>query len=274
MDSDPRVALRRKIALQNMAPEADCSPATPVRLRYLICSSLRSGSTLLSEHLLASGLAGAPYEYLNDAHMMAYAERTGRAVTDIGSYMMEIERLRTTGNGVFGMKAHYRQTVRMVKSPDLMRQFLGHFAKVIHITRRDRIAQAVSLFKANQTGLWTSRHAALGAEAAPAPGYDARQIAASLASVVDEDQGWSEVLSDAGSDVLQVTYEDLAHDPAPELARVLGHLGVAVSHPVVTVPRIARQADETSRLFRDRFLADLLGARPDVGSQAISGGKE
>jgi len=258
-DSDAKSALRMKVARMNMSAERDCVPSGRVRSRYIICSTPRSGSTLLSDYLLASGMAGAPYDYFNESHLAAFSERFGRPVADLGTFMAQIEEFRTSAQGVFGMKAHYRQTAALLRTPDLMTQFLRRFGKIIRIIRRDKVAQAVSAYKALESGFWTHRHEELSETVPPAPAYNAARIAECLSQGFSEEQGWLAALRLAGQDAITVAYEDLVSDPDRTLAAVFSYLEIPAFLPIRLQPSLRRQADRSNARYRAQFLADIEG---------------
>src|SRR5262249_15586129 len=91
---------------QDLSPENDFPP-TACRFKYLICSTPRSGSTLLSTGLASTGRAGRPLEYLSQPYGVVFKERNGRLL--LPEYWRFLVTRRTTPNGVFGMKMHFDQ---------------------------------------------------------------------------------------------------------------------------------------------------------------------
>src|SRR5215471_8780918 len=84
----------------------DFAPAA-IKKAYVIASSFRSGSTHLCISLWQTGVLGAPWEYFNyeiDKRFM-YA-RLG--CTSSADYYRKLAACRTSKNGVFGVKAHFR----------------------------------------------------------------------------------------------------------------------------------------------------------------------
>jgi LPS sulfotransferase NodH len=255
-----KFALRMQVARVNMSSERDISRSGQVRSRYIICSSPRSGSTLLGDYLLTSGVAGVPYEYLNDSHIAAYAERIGRPITDLADYIGQVEMLRTTSSGVFGMKAHYRQTATIINSRDMLVPFLRRFQKIIRIVRRNKLAQAVSAYRALKTGFWTRHHEELAAGLAPAEiAYDASGIAEALANSIAEEKGWETAVAATGQKALVVAYEDLVANPDQTLEQVFTFLEIPALLPIRLKSKLERQGDGLNAAFATRFLADIQG---------------
>lgn len=144
-----------------MSNRRDFNQQNPVLLRYAILSSPRSGSTLLSRALYQTRQAGDPHEYLNPAAIYAY--QTGSGINlSIDAYLQEIENRRTSSNGLFGIKTHHFHLSRLGKTPEeksrVTINFLKRQDKRILIRRRDKIAQSVSYYIAQQSGRWTTEH--------------------------------------------------------------------------------------------------------------------
>lgn len=125
-------------------------------MNYIVCSSPRSGSTLLSQALVTMG-AGNPGEYLNPA-LMGEPEHGGpdRFMKPTPTGYVERIKQEHTVNGVFGIKTHYKDLMR---HPEIGNNVSGLFphAKYISITRRNVLRQALSAARAAQTMAWTSR---------------------------------------------------------------------------------------------------------------------
>ena len=86
----------------------------------------------------------------------------------------------------------------------------------IHLTRRDRVAQAVSLVKAQQTGLW--HQAPDGSELErlsppQEPAYDRAQISAGLEELTGYERQWAEWFQREGLEPYRLTYDSLSADP-------------------------------------------------------------
>jgi LPS sulfotransferase NodH len=97
----------------------------------------------------------------------------------------------------------------------------------IHLSRHDKVAQAVSLLKAQQGGLW--HRAADGTErerlAPPVTlVYDANRLARLVYELETDDAAWNRWFSQFGIEPLRLTYELLAAAPQAVLAQVLSAL--------------------------------------------------
>src|SRR5690349_5494217 len=130
---------------------------------YFICTTPRSGSYLLCEALISSGLAGRPSEYFLPTFEKLFSGEWGT-----WTYREYLERLfqeTATQNGVFGAKVHWASMHplleklgqfpewRGVPAKDVLNQAF-HNPRFIWLTRRVKVRQAISYSKAMQTGIW------------------------------------------------------------------------------------------------------------------------
>lgn len=133
----------------------------------------------------------------------------------------------------------------------------------IHLAREDKLAQAVSMVKAQQTGLW--HIAPDGAElerlAPPSePAYDFERISGTLAQLEQYDAAWLRWFEAQGIEPLRIAYESLSADPAGAVASICTALGIPVPGPESLAPGVAKMADATSLEWMRRYRADSASA--------------
>jgi trehalose 2-sulfotransferase len=231
-------------------------PAPGVRLPYLLCSMPRSGSSLLSEALSATGRLGVPIEYFDrtDTFAELYARWRCRSLEE---YISTIRRRRVTDDGVLGVKAHWFQLEQLAdelgRTPAelIVEQFTG--AHLVRVRRRDVLRQAVSWAMAQQTGVWGVRTDDDERAAQSPVGYDAALIDTCCRRIVEADRRWQELFADLESTALEVVYEDLVDSYADTVITVAAHIGVALDPDDVAPPRLRRQADDRSELWLARY---------------------
>jgi LPS sulfotransferase NodH len=128
----------------------------------------------------------------------------------------------------------------------------------LHLTRPDKIGQAVSYLKAQQTGLW---HVAPdGSELerlAPhrEPRYDREEIRACVETMSAYDRDWNDWFAREGIEPLRISYDDLAIDPIRTLRHVSDHLGLDEAAADGVTPGVRKLADSTNREWADRYLS-------------------
>lgn len=243
---------------------------------YVICTSPRSGSTLLCRLLAATGKTGNPESYFHNPSIDEWRDQFDLAPEgltterDLLNAVFGAARKRGAGNtNIFGLRLQrhsfeFFMEKTAVLYPGLSRdldRFRAAFGETlfIHLTRTNKLEQAVSFVKASQTGLWHQAPDGTELERLSPPRqpiYDADEIAGRLAELTAFDQDWEDWFAREKIDPLRVTYDELAVDSAEALARILGRLGVDREAAKGISPTVAKLADETNRSWMERFLAE------------------
>ena len=129
----------------------------------------------------------------------------------------------------------------------------------VHLSRSDKLDQAISRVRAEQTGLWHRNADGTELErlAPPAePHYDADTIARHVADLTALDAAWNAWFDREGIEPLRITYDELADDPRAALARVLGALSLDPGRATQVATPTAKLADAISSEWRMRFLSE------------------
>jgi trehalose 2-sulfotransferase len=259
---------------------------------YLVCATPRSGSTLLCETLAVTGVAGNPLEFfealpetgvprrpldylagLDDPEALGLIEDAPphdpppysdvRGVADYAEHLANVRRIGTTPNGVFGAKimwAHLVDLGRRLGRDDLhaLVDELFDRPRFVWVRRVDKVRQAVSLWRAMQTQSWRAENGPAAGE----PRYSYAALHHLVALLTGHDAAWERFLAGARGEVLTLTYEEVAADPAAAVGRTLDHIGVSPPSGRA-LPSMRRQADERSDAWAGAYERDslLLSAR-------------
>jgi LPS sulfotransferase NodH len=229
--------------------EANDTPGNIATCRWAIVAQARTGSTLLADMLHNRG-AGFAAEYLNPLLQAAYRRRFSIAGKDfrLDKYLEHVCSLRTTGDGMFGMKCLHVQLVDAYPKTAAMRRFLERFDRFILLSRRDRLAQAVSAMKAQQTGQWNSWHPK---EALAPVTFDPLFISKRIERFHRQNRTVQQALAGIDRPVLPVEYEDMVGDLPGCWRRVQAFLGLDPVPVATAQSDLQRQADaENERLAR------------------------
>jgi len=244
-------------------------PATEPRRRYLFVAEPRSGGSFLAEALRATGSAGVPYEYLNKRLIEAYAARFGLAGRpSTAQYFGHLLRHRTTPNGVFMLKALVDQVAPGMARRSSVTQFLAGCDKVFVLRRNDKLAQAVSFYKAAVSDAWNSQDRFDGYDDPARFPFDAVAISQFLRALFTADRQLDEVVTwarDRGKPVEIFTYEKIDGDFENEWARLLQFLELPLVPASSLGTTLERQRDAVSDTLMAQYIAEIRGLnRPAV----------
>lgn len=240
---------------------------------YIICTSPRSGSTLLCKLLAATGRSGVPESHFHDPSISDwlgyYGLRREQFTTErdaLNAAFSAALKQGTGDTGLFGLRLQRHSFCFFIQQlevlyPDRLSdtaRLEAAFGKTlfIHLTREDKLEQAVSFVKARQTGLWHMAPDGTEIERlspAEQPVYDADAIAEQLRYFNAADDDWKTWFATQQIEPLRVTYEALSADPRWQLARILACLGIK-HEPDENLPLpVAKLADTTNREWTERF---------------------
>lgn len=246
---------------------------------YIICTSPRSGSTLLCKLLAATGVSGNPESYFHDPSVSSWqteldlspdpsvSERD--ALRDIFDAAIKEGSLDT---GMFGLRLQRHSFDYFTEKLAVL--YTGHatdrerfeaaFGRTsfIHLTRDDKVEQAVSYLKAQQSGLWHQAPDGTELERLSEPQelqYDRDAIQAQVDEMIAMDAAWIDWFSNVDIEPFRVSYKALAADPVGVLKNVLAGLGLdpAAGHGIE--PGTARLSDQTNHDWVTRFRAERDG---------------
>ncbi|BBA89743.1 MULTISPECIES: trehalose 2-sulfotransferase [Mycobacterium] len=252
---------------------------------YLVLASQRSGSTLLVESLRATGVAGEPQEFfqylpttsqppqprewfagVEDASILRLLDPLDEGKPDLAPPEIWRDYVRTVGrtpNGVWGGKLMWNQTPLLLnrarqlpnRSGDglsaAIRDVIGENPLLVYVYRPDVVSQAVSFWRAVQTGVWRGH---------PDPARDARASyhAGAIAHVVSmlraQEQGWRSWFAEEGIAPMEISYPVLWRNLTELVGNILEALGLD-ARLAPTAP-LVRQANERSDEWVDRYRAD------------------
>src|SRR5262249_9503364 len=196
----------------------------------------------------ATGAMGAPAEYFN------YQGAMLRMVTrlrpnDLAEYLEQLFAIRTSPNGVFGFKAQWGQ-FRLVINGALLR--LMPRPRYRYRRPGDRVAQAVSFARAEQTGQWVSWR-----PSRREPTYNYGSIRRSLDKIEREAGWWEAMFARQGIEPIRVSYEALAGDPQAVTDGILARFDLTRDPgPRLESRPMERQSDAVNREWIERFHRD------------------
>jgi LPS sulfotransferase NodH len=280
------------------------------RLSYFICSTPRSGSTLLCEVLRSTGIAGRPEEYYQRRWKTGLPRRPleyfeGVETAEIIEILGKVTRVDdedsdydsrkyehyadylawtieqgTTPNGVFGAKLMWGYFNGFVNH---LRGLPGHaemsntalFPSVfpnlefVWVTRKAKLRQAVSLWKALQTWTWR-RDESDGTIIQGDLRYSFDAIDRLVATIRADEQAWLAYFADCGIEPFVVVYEDFVENFEDVALEIVDFLRIERPRDLqVHPPKMTRQSDAVSEEWLNRYSAD---ARFRATDRVLEGG--
>jgi LPS sulfotransferase NodH/glycosyltransferase involved in cell wall biosynthesis len=237
---------------------------------YLICTLARSGSTLLCRGLRSTGIAGRPEEYFAPALRGQFSRHWNLpADTSDEDYLARVRQEATTPNGVFGAKAPWSHLLHLeamltgvrpprkpapLASPEVIERFLPG-VRYVHLTRRDKTAQAISFYKARSTGQWSRPVGVAKPAEQPELTLDAAAIERLERGLRENDWRWVDYFTRARVKPLTIAYEDFVADYEGTIRAVLRFLELPDADTVrIGRPALRRQSDQRSRRWRRRVV--------------------
>jgi LPS sulfotransferase NodH len=242
----------------------------PPATAYLICTLPRSGSTLLSQGLRFTGIAGQPEEYFWSALRGEYSRRWGLPANATDPvFLARVRQQATTPNGVFGAKVHWAQLITLeamldgtgppppgsgshrpwepvpLPSHGPIEAYLPG-VRYVHLTRRDKMAQAISLYRALASGVWLRRDG--DPEPTPDATLDPLAVERLERRLRENEWRWIDYFGRSRVQPLTIAYEDLSADYAGTIRRVLEFLDLPEARSVeVEQSSLQRQSDGLSK---------------------------
>jgi LPS sulfotransferase NodH len=235
---------------------------------YVVCAIPRSGSNLLTDGLHATRRAGRPKQFFLRKSESDFATAHNLDLSaGFAAYVRDIITATATSNEVFGFKLmswylddfldRLRGTGAFGNAGttdlELLRNAFPRL-KFVHVFRRHKLRQALSKARAHQTGLWKVQE---GKTVQREPQFDVELIEQCLKESEQQEKLWERFFQRIEIDPLRVEYENLCEDYEANIHRVLGFFQISLPRRTrIGPPVTVRQADDISRAWEERFLAE------------------
>jgi trehalose 2-sulfotransferase len=243
---------------------------------YILCTSPRSGSTLLCDLMASTGVAGQADSYFAPDLIAYWMQDLGLHggpdpfdLPKAQAYQAAVMAAGRGGTQMFGLRLmaghmpdlQARLGVLYPDHPTDLARITAAFGRVafLHLHRADKLAQAISFEKARQSGLWHVAPDGTEVERLSPPMtpiYDRAALQAQIARFEQTEAAQDQWFAAQAVQPLRLTYEALAQDPLAVLRRVLEHIGLEPSAAEGCTPGVAKLADATSLDWAERYRAE------------------
>jgi LPS sulfotransferase NodH len=241
--------------------------AVAPRISLFICTTPRSGSSFLSEAIELTKVMGNPGEWLHSIslrdtrRLMGYEPDTSLDLVLKGT----VEKY-TTPDGVFAVKVMWSQledVLARLKAEDpglnglndieiLSRYFPE--PHLIYLTRKDMIAQAISLGRASLSDHWLDYGQEKKSSKIPSTDFNYVLVNQSLTSLREDNQKWRRFLEAGNRPVLELEYEKIVRDYQGTLERIADFLNIREGLSIdPTLNRYQKMRDTTSSRWRQEY---------------------
>lgn len=238
------------------------------KLSVFILASHRSGSSFLCDLLRNTQVCGNPTEYFMHYQGVSYQNWD---LSDYNGYLKRIINETQTPNHVFsvklmtGMDGIYGMVKRLFpkwkgdyrdKFPAVC-QLFPHL-KCIYLTRRNKIAQAVSWYKAGKTDRY---HSTRNIDYSDNIEYNFHEIQDLVTSLVMEESAHQEFFDVMNITPFTIVYEDFIKDISNSLKNIFKFLHITDSYSIKT-SKHTKMADYLSLKWIQRYRREAQAHQP------------
>lgn len=216
----------------------------------IIASTGRCGSHMLGHALHKTNRFGFPLEYTNPVNLAEWKRRL--RIDDLQELMAEIQRRRTSPNGVFGIKIHYPHIKQFGCFDNLVKCFPN--AYYILLSRKDVLRQAVSYSIASQTGVWISGQKPVNDN----PQYDFSHIDKCLRETILNDSSWRYSLAASGCNYIQMDFDHVRQNIVESINTIASFIGIEIDASEIPGEPVTKQQSNSLNVYwAKRFISDF-----------------
>jgi len=253
---------------------------------YLVCSTHRTGTTLLCQLLTDTALCGFPEEYFSPRWAPRFAEElaTGQIARedgvsapegppdgsrfeqlDLEEYLHGLFGAKATANGVWGSKLHWphvrrlhdafkprRKLLRGGRSTQRLLEEIFAGPRYIWIRRRDKVKQAISFWRSMQTKIYNTASDTVVESVQPE--FDYAQIHDIVERFEKHDRGWQRLFQASGVQPFVVEFESFVKTVERTVTDVLEFLEIQTPAGFTApVPRLKKISDQLNEDWYHRY---------------------
>ena len=258
-----------------------------------ICMTPRSGSTLLARAMQEAGMVRSDYSgeliRWNNPTIQGWITKH-KCMRPLDFLEFRFRELEASSDTPLLIKCPLQDYLVLLTDRAIRSKV--HKAKHIMLTRENMLDQAVSLFRADTTGLYhldprlgnKSSYQGKGDEPnktdqLPDPGWSFTGVEKSIRRLCREIAGWGHCLACLDINPTPITFEDVVENRNPSLRRLSNELGLSL-HQIPTEESIGvrKVSDQLNVNIKNRFVALARGQQEQKqdahGSNPVTGNSE
>lgn len=216
----------------------------------IIASTGRCGSHMLGHALHKTNKFGFPLEYANPANLAEWKRQL--RIDDFQEVMAEIQRRRTSPNGVFGIKLHYPHIKQFGGFENVVRCFPN--AYYILLSRQDALKQAVSLSIASQTGVWITGQKPMNDN----PKYDFSHIDKCLRDTILNNSSWRYILAASGCNYTEINFDYVRNNLVQSIEDIANYIDIDIDKSEIPNEQVTKkQSNQINVEWATRFSSEF-----------------
>ncbi|EAW38816.1 Stf0 family sulfotransferase [Lyngbya sp. PCC 8106] len=231
---------------------------------YIICSTMRSGSTLLCDLLTNTKLAGQPQEFF----LPQWEKKSKFDTTNYPEYLQKMLESFASSNGVSGVKLMWCNCEYVIRrlhkssesssKPDLeLLKEVFPDLKFVFISRRSKVRQAISLARSVKTKQWNkyqdsqnpgktsfNRYGNIyNSQKNPYPYISPGTLEVYLSQIKKDESAWFEFFKNNNIEPQIIIYEELAQNKQKNINNILQFLDIQTLEDLNIDSFFKKQAD-------------------------------
>ncbi len=239
--------------LSSNAPDCDVKDI-PYSRNYIIFFVPRSGSTLLTELLVRTGVLGNPQEWLNKHCFGQFKQKYGYNTSALDDYIRTVKKEQRTENRVFGMEMAHHQ-FNILEGEEQLWSHFDQSTRVIFLRRENVLDQAVSFYKSRKTDIW---HLWSEQPDLEPVAYDRAEMIKSFKTIVNEEINLINLFIRKKIKPLIITYEEINASHIQVLNKIASFMDLSLPQDLdlenIALKKIGKE--EEVGLLISKFIPD------------------
>lgn len=233
---------------------------------YFICSTPRTGSTLLCSLLKSSKIAGKPESYFRKQDIEKYAANWEIRHKNFIQYINAAIQFEKTSNNIFSSRIMWGtmdELTNNIKLTDktyfktdlkLLEKYFGNI-KFIYLKRDNYLEQAVSRLKAEQSDIWHYDKTIINPKDERLV-YDGKRLKEFINEALEHNKLWVDWFIRNNITPYTITYENLIENQESECSKILKYLDISFDKEIIFTSPNKKMSDETSKEWIRRFKSE------------------